>query len=139
MTRMVHRDLNENEKKQETPMLNRTILFALGTALAVALAPVAASAKAGHHGGGHGGKGGHGKHAHHHHHKHHHHKHARWHRGKTIILGTGVATGVATYAATTGSCNCLTKSYLENGTVVFKDLCTQEMAMNPPAEKQAQN
>ena len=111
-------------------MLNRTTLFALGAALAVALAPVAASAKAGNHKGG-------GKHAHHHHHKHHHHKHARWHRGKTIIVG-GVAAGIATYSATTGSCNCLNKSYLEDGTVVFKDLCTQEMAMNGPAvEKQA--
>ena len=122
-------------------MLNRTTLFALAAVLAVAIAPAAALAKAGH-GGGHGGKGGHGggKHAHHHHHKHHHHKHVRWHRWKTpILIGT---TGVATYsayAATTGSCNCLTKSYLENGTVVFKDLCTQEMAMNPPADKQAQN
>jgi len=116
-------------------MLNRTTLFALAAALAVAIAPAAALAKGGHH----GGKGGHhgGKHAHHHHHKHHH-KHVRWHRWKyPVLIGSA---GIATYAATTttGSCNCLTKSYLEDGTVVFKDLCTQEMAMNGPAvEKQA--
>jgi hypothetical protein len=117
-------------------MLNRTTLLALGTAVAIAFVPITAFAKS--NGGGGGGKnGGGGKHAHHHKHHHHHHQHA-WHRGKTIIVGTGVATGVAAYAATTGSCNCLNKSYLEDGTVVFKDLCTKEMAMNPPAEKQAQ-
>ena len=123
-------------------MLNRTTLFALGAALAIALVPVAASAKGGSHGGGlhsgghHGGHHG-GKHAHHHHHKHHHHHHVRWHRWKyPVLIGS---TGIAAYAATTGTCNCLTKSYLENGAVVFKDLCTQEMAMNPPADKQAQN
>jgi hypothetical protein len=38
----------------------------------------------------------------------------------------------ATYAATP-TCNCLTKQYTQDGAVVFKDLCTKEMAMNPPA------
>ena len=119
-------------------MLNRTTLLAFGAAIAIAIVPVTAFAKSGNHGSGGKNGGGGGKHAHHHHHKHHHHKHARWHRG-TVIVGTGVAAGVATYAATTGPCTCLTKSYLENGTVVFKDVCTQEMAMNPPAGKQVLN
>ncbi len=30
-----------------------------------------------------------------------------------------------------GTCNCLTKEYTPEGTVVFKDLCTQEMASAP--------
>jgi hypothetical protein len=42
------------------------------------------------------------------------------------------AGGVATYAATTNRCTCLTKEYTPQGAVVFKDVCTNEMAMNPP-------
>jgi hypothetical protein len=45
------------------------------------------------------------------------------------------AGGVATYAATTpttSTCTCLTKQYTPEGAVVFKDVCTNEMAMNPP-------
>ncbi len=30
-----------------------------------------------------------------------------------------------------GTCNCLTKGYTPEGTVVFKDLCTKEMASAP--------
>jgi ABC-type Zn2+ transport system substrate-binding protein/surface adhesin len=110
-------------------MLNRKILLALGTATAVALAPAATLAKGGHHGGG--------KHAHHHHHHHHHHhKFVRWHRWKVpVVIGT---TAVATYAATKSTCTCLTKEYLADGTVVFKDVCSNEMAMNPPSGKQAE-
>jgi hypothetical protein len=36
------------------------------------------------------------------------------------------------------NCNCLTKEYLEDGSVVFKDLCTKEAAMATPAELKAQ-
>jgi hypothetical protein len=46
-----------------------------------------------------------------------------------------IAGGVATYAATTpttSTCTCLTKQYTPEGAVVFKDVCTNEMAMNPP-------
>jgi hypothetical protein len=55
------------------------------------------------------------------------------------VIATG---GVATYAATTptyastpapSTCTCLTKQYTPQGAVVFKDVCTNEMAMNPPA------
>jgi hypothetical protein len=48
------------------------------------------------------------------------------------VIATG---GVATYAATTpatNTCTCLTKQYTPQGAVVFKDVCTNEMAMNPP-------
>jgi hypothetical protein len=50
------------------------------------------------------------------------------------------AGGVATYAATspstptTNRCTCLTKEYTPQGAVVFKDVCTNETAMNPPVD-----
>jgi len=31
-----------------------------------------------------------------------------------------------------GPCTCLSKEYTPEGVVVFKDRCTNEMAMNPP-------
>jgi hypothetical protein len=65
-----------------------------------------------------------------------HHWHWRWHFARhPYWIAPVVATGVAaaTYAATP-TCNCLTKSYTQDGAVVFKDLCTKEMAMNPPAD-----
>jgi hypothetical protein len=48
------------------------------------------------------------------------------------VVATGVATGVVS-APTWNRCTCLTKEYTPEGAVVFKDLCTKEMAMNPPA------
>jgi hypothetical protein len=38
-------------------------------------------------------------------------------------------------------CNCLTKQYLDDGSVLFRDLCTKEAAIATPAElrSQAQN
>jgi hypothetical protein len=44
------------------------------------------------------------------------------------------AGGVAAYATTptTNRCTCLTKEYTQQGQVVFKDVCTNEMAINPP-------
>jgi hypothetical protein len=52
-----------------------------------------------------------------------------------VIVGGGVAAA-ATYAAapSTNRCTCLTKEYTPQGAVVFKDVCTNEMAMNPPAD-----
>lgn len=35
-------------------------------------------------------------------------------------------------------CNCLTKQYLDDGSVLFRDLCTREAAMATPAELKAQ-
>ena len=49
----------------------------------------------------------------------------------TPVIATGVATSVVS-APIANRCNCLTKEYTQEGAVVFKDLCTQEMAMNPP-------
>jgi hypothetical protein len=55
-----------------------------------------------------------------------------------VVAGGVAAGGAATYAATTSApatstCTCLTKQYTPQGAVVFKDVCTNEMAMNPPA------
>jgi len=70
-------------------------------------------------------------------HWHHHHRHHwrwwAWRRPYWVapVIAGGVA---ATYAAPTyNRCTCLTKEYTQEGAVVFKDVCTQEMAMNPPA------
>jgi hypothetical protein len=32
------------------------------------------------------------------------------------------------------SCTCLRKEYLPNGSVLFQDVCTNESAINPPAQ-----
>ena len=69
-------------------------------------------------------------------HWHWHWRHFGWRR--PIWIAPVVAGGVATYAATTYStptynrCTCLTKEYTPQGAVVFKDVCTNESAMNPP-------
>jgi len=75
---------------------------------------------------------------------HHHHwwwSHWRFGWERPYWIAPAVATGavaagtVASYAstpATTNPCSCLTKQYTPQGAVVFKDVCTNEMAMNPP-------
>lgn len=57
-----------------------------------------------------------------------------WRRNLWIapVIGAGIATTYATTPATS-RCTCLTKDYTPQGAVVFKDVCTNEMAMNPPA------
>jgi hypothetical protein len=57
-----------------------------------------------------------------------------WHRPYWVapVIGTTYAA-TPSYAATP-TCNCLTKQYTQDGAVVFKDVCTNEMAMNPPAQ-----
>jgi hypothetical protein len=64
-------------------------------------------------------------------------RHPHWHFGwrrpywVAPVIATGLATTYAT-APTWNRCTCLTKEYTPEGAVVFKDLCTKEMAMNPP-------
>jgi len=64
-------------------------------------------------------------------------RHPHWHIGwrrpywVAPVIATGLATTYAT-APTWNRCPCLTKEYTPEGAVVFKDLCTKEMAMNPP-------
>jgi hypothetical protein len=138
-------------------MLNRSSFLALAaiTTLGVAaLAPTSASAFGGHGGGfarGHVGShiGGHvgGNAGFSRAHlnfgirtnrivAHNYHWNWRWrtHRyyGFPVAVGGTVATG-AVYAATprapAATCNCLTKEYLPDGSLLFKDVCTNEAAM----------
>lgn len=63
------------------------------------------------------------------------HEHVRIHR----IYEGGYVRPVGFVAPVAeGTCNCLTKTYTPDGAVVFKDLCTKEMASAPvdsPPEK----
>src|ERR1700674_3604942 len=54
------------------------------------------------------------------------------HYGGEIVEAVGRAP-IAT-AAPAGNCNCLTKQYLEDGSVLFTDLCTKEAALSSPDE-----
>jgi hypothetical protein len=57
----------------------------------------------------------------------------------TGIVTTGVATTAARPAAAASEpCNCLTKQYLADGSVLFRDLCTKEAAIATPAQQNAQ-
>ena len=42
-----------------------------------------------------------------------------------------------TYTKPAPSCTCLTKEYMDDGRVVFKDVCTKEMAVAPSSTKKA--
>src|SRR5436190_53557 len=140
-------------------MIRKSTLLAVaasaGLGLAM-LAPTSASARGGG-GGGHGGGGMHGggmhgggmhgggmhgggMHGGHHGHigHHHHHHHPRWHVRYHRPIWYGVpAVGYAGYTVArpvvaSGPCTCLSKEYTQDGRVLFKDLCTNEAAINPP-------
>jgi hypothetical protein len=48
-----------------------------------------------------------------------------WYAGTTVAT----AQPAMSTAVTTAPCNCLTKEYLQDGSVLFKDLCTKEAAI----------
>jgi hypothetical protein len=80
--------------------------------------------------------------------KHHHHRHFWWWFARqrlyyatpevTTTEVSAPAVRATSTPAVSANCNCLTKEYLEDGSVVFKDLCTKEAAMATPAELKAQ-
>src|SRR5258708_32349886 len=80
--------------------------------------------------------------------KHHHHHQYWWWFARSRqyyvtpeVITTEVSTPVVQATTTpvvSASCNCLTKEYLEDGSVLFKDLCTKEAAMATPAELKVQ-
>lgn len=65
------------------------------------------------------------------------HKHPHWHvhyRPRIWYAAPAVGYAVARpVASTPGPCTCLSKEYTPEGAVLFKDRCTSEAAMNPPA------
>jgi len=67
--------------------------------------------------------------------------HVRWHRpwGYPVATAGLVATSyaVAPAVATAKPCTCLTKEYTPDNLVVFKDLCTKEVASAPAGNTQA--
>jgi hypothetical protein len=74
---------------------------------------------------------------------HHHHLAFWWHQPHYGVVeystvSAPVASVPVATATATAPCNCLTKRYLQDGSVLFTDLCTKEEAMATPAELQAQ-
>ena len=61
--------------------------------------------------------------------------HHDWHFGwrRPYWIAPVVATAAYSAAPSWNRCNCLTKEYTPEGAVVFKDMCTNESAINPPA------
>ncbi len=115
---------------------------ALGLAM---LAPTSASAMRmgggggggggmhGGHGGGYGGHGGHGDGGRIGHIRYPNpHWHVRYHRPIWYGVRTVGYTGYTVARPVAGPCTCLSKEYTEDGRVLFKDLCTNEAAINPP-------
>src|SRR5215213_4506105 len=128
-------------------MIRKSTLLAVVASAALGLAmlaPMSASAKGhgGGHGGGHGMHGGghggghkmHGGHHGGHGHVHrHHHRHPHWHVRYHRPVWYGVRTvGYTVARPAAGPCTCLSKEYTPDGRVLFKDLCTNEAAINPP-------
>jgi hypothetical protein len=132
-------------------MLRKSTLLAVAASAALGLAmlsPISASAKGGHggghgmhggghkmHGGGHKMHGGHGGHGHHFRHRHRHpHWHVRYHRPIWYAPRPVIYSAYTPRIVTPGPCTCLSKEYTPEGAVLFKDRCTNEAAMNPPAQ-----
>jgi hypothetical protein len=68
--------------------------------------------------------------------------HAPWVVGTGVVAATAPAVSVVghSYSPTPGSgpCTCLTKQYLADGSVLFRDVCTKETAMATPDQLRAQ-
>jgi len=140
----------------KSSLLALAAVVALG---ATALTSTSADAKSFHGGGGkgfhgggggkfHGGGGGkfHGGGFHggkHWGHKPHFHGHVHWHRPhwkprpiyvypRPVVYAARPVVYGAAPVVTTNRCTCLTKEYTQEGAVLFKDICTNEAAINPP-------
>ncbi len=72
---------------------------------------------------------------------HHHDWWVQWHRPHYVVepvVATTTVSAPVVVQKTESTCNCLTKEYLPDGGVLFKDLCTKEEAMATPDELKAQ-
>jgi hypothetical protein len=113
----------------KTSLLALAAVVALGT---TALTSTSADAK-GFHGGGKGFHGGFhkvGGHGHFRHHGHWRHRHIYYPR--PVIYAARPVVYSAAPVISTNRCTCLTKEYTQEGAVLFKDICTNEAAINPP-------
>lgn len=59
-----------------------------------------------------------------------------WHPTYRVVRPVVAATAI--YPVVKATKACLTKEYLPTGQVLFKDVCTNEWAMNPPPVEQTQ-
>ena len=65
--------------------------------------------------------------------------HFWWHRyHRAWMVEQSTPMPVSTPTAPAAPCSCLTKNYLTDGSVLFKDICTKEAAMASPDELKAQ-
>jgi hypothetical protein len=58
--------------------------------------------------------------------------------GGVGIIGAGAIATAPAMSAPAQSCTCLTKTYLQDGSVQFKDVCTTETAIASPDQVRAQ-
>ena len=124
--------------------MSRKLILSLATIGALTAASfVAGSAEAMVAHGGKGGHGGHGNHGGNGHrpphtrpHQPHQNQHVHRHHHWRYVWRHGYYRPVGYVAP--GPCTCLWKGYTPEGAVVFKDLCTQEMASAPVAGAPAQ-
>jgi hypothetical protein len=71
----------------------------------------------------------------------HHHEHPWFvEHGYPVDVPVGTVSGPAPVSAPAADapCTCLTKTYLNDGSVLFKDVCTKEAAVATPNQAQAQ-
>ena len=114
-------------------MLRKSTLLAVAASAALGLAMLAPTSASAMHGGGHGGgmHVGHGGGGHFGHRHFHPNWHVRYHR--PIWYGVRPVYVAARPVSVAGPCTCLSKEYTPEGAVLFRDRCTNEAAMNPPA------
>lgn len=111
-------------------MIRKSILIALAATATLGAAMLSTTAADAYR----GGFCNHGNHGFYHRYNNWHRPFVRWHR--PIIYAAPVAYAVSRPVAAAPTCNCLTKEYTPEGAVLFKDNCTNEMAMNPPEGQQ---
>ena len=114
----------------KSTVLALAAVAALGTTMLTSTTPAEAGFHGGHR-GGHVRHAGHFRHPGFHGHRHRHfHGHYRHYRH--VYYAPRPVVYAAAPVITTNRCTCLTKEYTPEGAVLFKDLCTNEAAINPP-------
>jgi hypothetical protein len=61
-----------------------------------------------------------------------------WHQPHYGVVEYNTVSAPVETATATAPCTCLTKRYLQDGSVLFNDVCTKEAAMATPDELRAQ-